>query len=1003
MPSPPQTGKLSNQETESKPRRGRPGSRAALHRVGRWVVGFLLLLLTHPLTWQWSIPGNWFPSAGVGFLLTAWLGPRAAGLPVLSGLLVVLSAWLTGTPLPWGQGATGLALGALAGLLSGLECWTAWQGYFRLGRGLRSLVEPRSATMFLVLVPGALTFVFAVVHALLQWHAVLEPRTFWELTRSLWFSRALGMVTLVPPLLVLASPLLTRRGWIEPEPVQANGSADSLLPLALGGWIEIIGLAMSTGFFGLFLTLIHAEGDWSTSPLAMLPLLFIIWASLRQGVRGGTLVATAMALPSLTLLSMVRGPDLLLAVQANLLAQCSTALLVGVSFNWIRSSEARYRHVVDHVPVVLYSARLVTPDGPNFWPESVEVIFVSPASRQVLGRDPDSLLGEYQTWLDSVHPEDHELLQAALAQLVRFKESVSCEYRLAEPAAGQRALPQPHGTGTRARWVRDTFVPQLDEAGEVAGWEGAAEDITPQRTLADDLRRTTSMLHTLVNNLPAGVYFVDAGTGQPILVNARARQLLGQREELSAGLTRLGEVFRLHRPDGTPYPAEDVPVWAALKRGTTCVSDNIVVHRPDGLRVPLVSWATPIDLGGLGRYDAVVWVLEDLTTLRQAENALRESETRLRTVIENMAEGVLILDEKCQVLDCNPAVATVLGRSADTVRGRALAEVIGQCLRADGTLLPPEEGPAAVCAGTRQPVKDVVIGLCGAEPLSEAAVSGARAKARWLRVRALPYSPPGARTPPRIILIFTDVTAQFEAQAGLLRLEAGLEQMQRQGLIGQVAGGVAHDFNNYLTVVLTGTDLAGQELPAGGDAAREELRHVAQAAEKAGELARQLTNLTKSQQPSMRLLDANYLVQQTLELLGSTLGREIRVDRALAAQPLPVQGNETQLQQVLINLCLNARDAMPSGGRLELATRLAGDPAEQRRVYVSVADSGPGLREEVRRNLFITPVSDKPTGAGLGLWMTRRIVEAHGGRIVVRCEPDQGTRVEIDLPLATAG
>src|SRR5262249_44798155 len=154
----------------------------------------------------------------------------------------------------------------------------------------------------------------------------------------------------------------------------------------------------------------------------------------------------------------------------NLLAQCSTALLVGVSFNWIRVSEARYRHVVEHVPVVLYSARLLRAGGAALEPQAVEITFASPAARQVLRRAPEDLLGSYQAWLDCVHPEDHELLQAALTQLSRFREPVTCEYRLAGGAARAGAETQGQGGGGKPepgppapvpaadRWLRDTLV-----------------------------------------------------------------------------------------------------------------------------------------------------------------------------------------------------------------------------------------------------------------------------------------------------------------------------------------------------------------------------------------------------------------------------------------------------------------------------------------------------------------------------------------------------------------
>src|SRR5262249_1931157 len=149
---------------------------------------------------------------------------------------------------------------------------------------------------------------------------------------------------------------------------------------------------------------------------------------------------------------------------------------------------------------------------------------------------------------------------------------------------------------TADRWVRDTLVPLFGPDGQLEGWEGVVADITEQRMLADDLRRTTSMFYALVTHLPAGAFFVQAPSRRPMLVNARARQLLGQRENLAAGLNQWAEVYRLYRPDGTPYPAEELPVCTALRRGVTSMRDDIVVHRPDGRKVPLVTWAAPIDL-----------------------------------------------------------------------------------------------------------------------------------------------------------------------------------------------------------------------------------------------------------------------------------------------------------------------------------------------------------------------------------------------------------------------
>src|SRR5262249_35445589 len=158
-------------------------------------------------------------------------------------------------------------------------------------------------------------------------------------------------------------------------------------------------------------------------------------------------------------------------VQGNLLAQCGTALLVAASAGWVRHSEARYRHVVSQIPVVLYSARLLEPYRPG-QPPRAEVLFVSPPSAALLGCPPAGSLGDFERCLAPVPPGDCELLLAALAQLGRQEQPVVCEYRLG-PAGGEESSVVPAGPArslpARPRWLRDTLVPRF-EGGALRGW-----------------------------------------------------------------------------------------------------------------------------------------------------------------------------------------------------------------------------------------------------------------------------------------------------------------------------------------------------------------------------------------------------------------------------------------------------------------------------------------------------------------------------------------------------
>ena len=398
-----------------------------------------------------------------------------------------------------------------------------------------------------------------------------------------WLGRALALASLAPPLLIAVTPILVRRGLSPAEPLDDSPGAQHGVSAAVssGDWLEIIGLAGGTGVLSLLLCLGPGSREPAPWQLWGPPLLLIVWAGVRQGVLGGTLAAgSATALPLLALTGAAATPTLFL-LESNLLAECAAALLVSASSTWIRQSEARYRRVVGQVPVVLYSARIIA-DSLGVRKPKAEVTLVSAASQTLLACPPDLLLGDYERWLEHVHPQDREILLAAVSQLTRQQQPVSCEYRLVEPdaAAGAEIAPNKSGTfpalgaARLTRWVRDTLAPQFNSSGQLVGWEGVVVDVSEQRALADDLRRTSTMFHTLIANLPAGVVFVQGVSGRPVLVNARPRQLLGRREEVSAGVDHFVDVYHLQRPDGSPYPTADLPVvqalrWAGRRRAMT--------------------------------------------------------------------------------------------------------------------------------------------------------------------------------------------------------------------------------------------------------------------------------------------------------------------------------------------------------------------------------------------------------------------------------------------------
>ena len=740
---------------------------------GRAGLAIAVFLLAFPLSVLLGDDhGLWLPSLGVGIAILSWTSWWV--LPLLA--VEVLACRL---PLAVDSRAAIAESVLLAGQIG-----ASWWVYHRLAKGSRWLEDPLSGMLFLVIVPGMVAALFALAQAGLAETLHYFPEPFGPLFARLWMNRILGVLVPLPALLVLVTPGLVRRRIID-VPTPVNTLANPWQRWSTGELVEVTGLALSSAVLVVILLDLQLPPGLLPWSLWGVGLLIVVWSAVRQGVRGSSMVIATTGVVALSV-----APWLALEqadagqLQGYLLAQGSTALLVGVSAGWIQASEARYRHIFTEIPLVLYSARLPLPQnvrrptgsrrdsrpdlaGPAVSHEAA-ILLVSPASQQVFGRSPAELTGPYQHWLSCIVPEDRELVVAALEQLGRQTEPVVCEYRLLPPQAGS----SPTGSDTSVvRWVRDSLSPHYADDGSLDGWEGFVEDITERRKLAYDLRRSTAMLQALVANLPAGIFFIHGPMGFTLLANARARELLGQREDGSVPLSHVSRVYRFHRPDGSEYPADELPVAKALRQGVRCSANDVVIHRPDGRKIPLITWAAPVQLSEDGKLDAAVWVLEDLTPIQKAQSAQRESEAILRTVLETMAEAVLVQDGAGVVIECNPAACKILGIPQYQLLGRTSFAPSTGLLSEDGQPLAADDSPDLRALRSGQPVR-AVVGI----------VPAAQEAPRWLLVDALPLPAvstfTGIPRRGRLVTTITDLTSHTPTPRDESSAPAGREQVQ---------------------------------------------------------------------------------------------------------------------------------------------------------------------------------------------------------------------------------
>jgi signal transduction histidine kinase/CheY-like chemotaxis protein len=251
------------------------------------------------------------------------------------------------------------------------------------------------------------------------------------------------------------------------------------------------------------------------------------------------------------------------------------------------------------------------------------------------------------------------------------------------------------------------------------------------------------------------------------------------------------------------------------------------------------------------------------------------------------------------------------------------------------------------------------------------------------------------------------VRAEKEAR----KLEEQLHQSQKMDAVGQLAGGIAHDFNNSLTLIKVCSQLALQELEK-GDPVREKIQKIDEATQRSGDLVRQLLTFSRRQVVELKVLDLNDLLTNLDKMLRRVIGEDIELVTKTAEGLGKVKADPGQIEQVIVNLTLNARDAMPGGGKLVFETANAELDQEYARnhiqaapgsyVVLSVGDTGKGMIPEVRQHIFEPFFTTKEAGkgTGLGLFMVYGIVQKFGGHIIVESEPGRGSTFKVYLPRA---
>ena len=379
---------------------------------------------------------------------------------------------------------------------------------------------------------------------------------------------------------------------------------------------------------------------------------------------------------------------------------------------------------------------------------------------------------------------------------------------------------------------------------------------------------------------------------------------------------------------------------------------------------------------------AIVINFRDQTDRRQAETALREQEERYRTLVEGVRDVIFALSPEGTIASLNPAFETITGWRREDWVGRPFEKLVH-----------PEDLPFAL-----ELLGRVVRGDLRA--VSQFRVSTAKHDYRMGEFSATPQLLEGRLI--GILGIGRDVTERVQ-------LEQQLRQAQKMEAVGRLAGGIAHDFNNILTAITGYADLLLEDLGP-TDSRHQDVAEIRKAADRAAGLTRQLLAFSRQQVLQPSVIDVKTLVGDLQKMLGRLLGEDVALATQLAPDTGRVKADPGQLEQVLMNLAVNSRDAMPQGGKLTLETSnvdlsegYAADhyPAQPGSyVMIAVSDTGTGMSEETQAHMFepFFTTKEKGKGTGLGLATVYGIIKQSGGFIWVYSELGHGTTFKIYLP-----
>lgn len=586
----------------------------------------------------------------------------------------------------------------------------------------------------------------------------------------------------------------------------------------------------------------------------------------------------------------------------------------------------------------------------------------------------------FETWTRFVHPDDLKRSNEALERYFRGETDIyKCECRVK------------HRDGHWV-WILDIGrVIKWDDDGRPLIMFGCHLDISERKLMEEAIREGERFLQTLINNLPGFVYrsFNDKDWTMTYL-SQQVENVTGYKDKEFINNKRVSYNDIIH-PDFKEY------VWEA-------VQGSVNKGMPFEIAYPIITkngdtrWVWEKGRGVYGEDGSLRYLegfITDITESKLKEEAYRETQSKLLAITEAAQDAIIMIDNEGRITFWNPAAERMFGYSQDEAMGEDAHR-----------LLAPErhyEAYKKIFSQFAEIGKGPAVGRIlelsgrkktGEEIPTELSLSAIKIQNKW-----------------HVIAIIRDITERRKAEEEKKRLELQFLQVQKMESIGRLAGGVAHDFNNILSVIIGYGEII-QERLSNSDPLKDYIKQIVEAGKRAAGLTNQLLAFSRKQILRPKSINLNDLVINTEKMLRRIIGEDISLKLVLTEGIPDIYADPVQIEQVIMNLVVNARDAMPYGGALTIETSVT--EIDQvvdneyeftktgRYITLTVSDTGSGIRREDLEYIFEPFYTTKDMGTGLGLATVYGIVKQSGGTILVDSEEGKGATFRIYFPLTNA-